>query len=181
MNPIFYPKYWLGLYMDDYPAYAWTDGYTPGPDVFSKASAGAYYTHWGSFMWVVAAAQCISSSWTSAPTLTQPPPVLQVCAGRAQQPRAVRGGRLPAALLHQRHQRPAVWHTQHRHGMGLERPGLQPDTPLRVHEYARWGCEAGCCGSALAPTAPMPNCEVAPVTTSHIKMQPMHQSPACRR
>ena len=87
MNPIFYPKYWLGLYLDDYPAYAWTDGLTPGPDVFSKAAAGAYYSHWGSYMWVVGAAISSSAPWPPMPAAsTSPPARPQVGAGRAQQP-----------------------------------------------------------------------------------------------
>jgi hypothetical protein len=50
LNPIFYPRYWLGLQVDDWPAYVWTDGFTPGPDWLSNPSK--YYNHWGSLGWV---------------------------------------------------------------------------------------------------------------------------------
>ena len=48
INAIFYPKYWLALKLVAYPTYRWTDGYTPGPDVFGGRETGQYYSHWGS-------------------------------------------------------------------------------------------------------------------------------------
>jgi hypothetical protein len=52
LNPIFYPKYWIGLTTTSWPNFLWTDGKTPGPDVFNSAST--LYRHWGSYMWAAA-------------------------------------------------------------------------------------------------------------------------------
>lgn len=47
LNPLWFPKYWLGLStVDDWPYYSWDDGVTPGPDY---PTSGKYYRHWGSF------------------------------------------------------------------------------------------------------------------------------------
>jgi hypothetical protein len=50
LNPIVFPKYWMGLTTSNWPIFSWTDGKTPGPDVFNSAST--LYRHWGSYMWV---------------------------------------------------------------------------------------------------------------------------------
>jgi hypothetical protein len=47
LNPLWYPKYWLGLStVDDWPYYSWDDGVTPGPDYPSN---NKYYKHWGNY------------------------------------------------------------------------------------------------------------------------------------
>jgi hypothetical protein len=47
LNPVFFPKYWLGLStVEDWPYYSWDDGVTPGPDY---PRAGTFYRHWGNF------------------------------------------------------------------------------------------------------------------------------------
>jgi hypothetical protein len=43
LNPVYYPKYWMGLQSTKHPTFRWTDGYTPGPDGLTGA-----YTNWGS-------------------------------------------------------------------------------------------------------------------------------------
>ena len=48
LNPIFFPKYWMGLKSTIWPVFKWTDGKTPGPDVYNAAST--LYRHWGSYM-----------------------------------------------------------------------------------------------------------------------------------
>ncbi len=47
LNPLWFPKYWLGLStVDDWPYYSWDDGVSPGPDY---PTSSKYYRHWGSF------------------------------------------------------------------------------------------------------------------------------------
>ncbi len=49
LDPVFFPRYWLGLRVAVWPNFGWTDGKTPGPDIYN--SAVDVYRHWGSFRW----------------------------------------------------------------------------------------------------------------------------------
>ena len=144
LNPIFYPKYWLGLTTSTWPIFAWTDGRTPGPDVFSTAST--LYRHWGSYMWVAllpAGNSLQARHWRNLmwQTAAAGPHCWRAAAPqererRAQQPGRMRGGGLPRAILHQRHGHGAVRHPQRIQGLGLERPELLGAAALRVHGAA---------------------------------------------
>jgi hypothetical protein len=46
LDPLWFPKYWLGLStVVSWPYYSWDDGVSPGPDYPSSR----YYRHWGNY------------------------------------------------------------------------------------------------------------------------------------
>ncbi len=81
LNPLWYPKYWLGLStVASWPYYSWDDGVSPGPDY---PSSRKYYRHWGNFQNTAAepneAALCAVADYLEAYNISkanQSPPSL---------------------------------------------------------------------------------------------------------
>ena len=81
LDPLWYPKYWLGLStVASWPYYSWDDGVSPGPDYPSNSK---YYRHWGNFQNTAAepneAALCAVADYMEAYNISkanQSPPSL---------------------------------------------------------------------------------------------------------